>query len=589
VTEAEKPGNLLAELNRRNVFRVAIVYALVAWVLLQIADVLFPALTLPDWTVRLVAGLLILGFPVAILFAWAFELTPDGLRRESEVPQGQSITGRTARKLNAAVVWILIVAVAVFAVDKFVWQAEDSTAPADVAAELDDKSIAVLPFANMSDDPANEYFSDGISEELLNLLAKVPELRVIGRTSSFQFKNKNEDLRVIGEQLGVSNILEGSVRKSGNTVRVTAQLISADDGAHLWSDTFDRDLDDIFKVQDEIATSVVETLKVKLLGQGVTHRVVPSTSEAYDLFLRGRYFYQQLGVPQIEKAQAYFEQALELDPNLALAWDGLGAVHVRQILNGVLPIESGHRMATDALSKALELDPLMASAHYRIGFIRMIFDWDWAGAEQAYTEALAIEPNYASALSGFGLLSSALGRLDDAIDYQQRSLDVDPLRSASHHNLGFIHYLSRQFPLAESNFRDALEMSHGSYTRGHYYLALILLAQDRREEAYAAVKQETGEQFRLAGIAVIAHALGRTDESDAALLELTNTMSDRAAMLIAMAHAYRGEHDAAFSWLDRAYDQHDPLIPWITSSPLLDNLRNETRFSEFAAKVKLNL
>jgi TolB-like protein len=589
VTEAEKPGNFFAELNRRNVFRVAIVYVLVAWVLLQVADVLFPALTLPDWTVRLVAGLLILGFPLAILFAWAFELTPDGLKREKEVPRGQSITGQTARKLNATVVWILLIAVTIFAVDKFVWQAEDSAAPADVAAKTDDRSIAVLPFANMSDDPANEYFSDGISEELLNLLAKVPELRVIGRTSSFQFKNKNEDLRVIGEKLGVSNILEGSVRKSGNTVRVTAQLISASDGAHLWSDTFDRDLDDIFKVQDEIATSVVETLKVKLLGQAVPQRAVPSTSEAYDLFLRGRYFYLQLGAEQLEKARDYFAQALDLDPNLALAWDGMGAVYVRQILNGTLPIESGHRMATDALAKALELDPLMASAHYRIGFMRMLLDWDWAGAEQAYKEALAIEPNYASALSGLGLLSSALGRLDDAIDYQQRSLDVDPLRAASHHNLGFVHYLNRQFPLAEANFRDALEMSHGSYPRGHYYLALILLAQGRLEEAYAAIEQETGEQFRLAGIAVVAHALGRTEESGAALRELTDTMPDRAAMLIAMAHAYRGESDLAFTWLDRAYEQHDPLIPWITSSPLLDNLKSDSRFGEFAARVKLNL
>jgi TolB-like protein len=237
MTEPARQQGFFAELNRRNVFRVGMAYVLVGWILLQIADVLFPALTLPEWTTRLVAGLLLLGFPLALFFAWAFELTPDGLKREADVPREESITHKTRRKLDFVVVGVLLVALTLMLVDKFVWQASESAPESFVAATSEDKSIAVLPFANMSDDPANEYFSDGITEELLNLLAKVPELRVIGRTSSFQFKNKNEDLRIIGEKLGVTNILEGSVRKSGNTVRVTAQLINSSDGAHLWTET----------------------------------------------------------------------------------------------------------------------------------------------------------------------------------------------------------------------------------------------------------------------------------------------------------------------------------------------------------------
>ena len=412
MTEPARQQGFFAELNRRNVFRVGMAYVLVAWIVLQIADVLFPALTLPEWTTRLVAGLLLLGFPLALFFAWAFELTPDGLKREADVPREESITHKTRRKLDFVVVGVLLVALALMLVDKFVWQASDSAPESVVAAANGDKSIAVLPFANMSDDPSNEYFSDGITEELLNLLAKVPELRVIGRTSSFQFKNKSEDLRVIGEKLGVTNILEGSVRKSGNTVRVTAQLINSSDGAHLWSDTFDRDLDDIFKVQDEIAQSVVETLKVKLLGAALPQRKQPTDREAYDLYLKGRYFYVRLGVDDVGKAEDYFEKAVQLDPQSAPAWDGLAAVYIRQILNGALPPEEGQALVWHALDRAIELDPTLSVTHYRVGFIRMIFDWNWPGAEEAFAKALAIEPNFPDALSGTGLLKVLLGQND---------------------------------------------------------------------------------------------------------------------------------------------------------------------------------
>ena len=575
-------SGLYSELKRRNVFRVAFAYALVGWVLLQIADVFFPALSLPEWTIRLVAGLLIIGFPLALLFAWAFELTPEGLRKEHEVDRDLSITHKTGRKLDFVVIAVLAIAVTLFTFDKFVWDISD---PANVSGD-NDNSIAVLPFVNMSDDPANEYFSDGISEELLNLLAKIPELRVIGRTSSFQFKGKQEDLRRIGETLGVENILEGSVRKSGNTVRITAQLISAADAAHIWSETFDRDLDDIFKVQDEIASAVVDALRVELLGQTIPGRSSPVVSDAYDAYLKGLFNYRRFNQDDLVTSLTYFQQALALDPNMAAAWEMIGSVYLNQTLSATLPLAQGQKMSQEALDRAIELDPTAANAHYSTGFSQMAFDWEWEGAEASMRKALAIEPNHSGALSGLGLLSLVLNRPAEAVDLLQRSLRADPLRIASHHNLGFVYYESGQIDLAVHAFQSALEYSP-NLVRGHYRYALALLAQGNPSAALAEAELELGEQWRLAGLAMIYHKMGRSEESDSALAELTERFADNAAVAIAKAHAYRGEIDAAFRWLDTGYEQHDPLIPWIRSDPMLANLRKDPRFAGMLERMNL--
>jgi tetratricopeptide (TPR) repeat protein len=368
---------------------------------------------------------------------------------------------------------------------------------------------------------------------------------------------------------------------------VTAQLINSSDGAHLWSDTFDRDLDDIFKVQDEIAQSVVETLKVKLLGAAIPQRKTPTVREAYDLFLKGRYFYLRLGDEEMARAEGYFEKALQLDPQLAPAWDGLAAVYIRQMLNGVIPPEQGQVLVWDALDRAIELDPTLAVTHYRVGFIRMIFDWDWPGADDAFARALAIDPNFPDALSGTGLLKVLLGQNDAAIAFVQRSLLVDPLRPSAQHNVGFVNYQSGNYSLAIDAFHNALEMSGGTYTRGNLYLSLNLLAQGKFSAALEANEKETGEQWRLAGRSVILHALNRDDEADTALKEMSERFADKAAFVIASAHAYRGDLDEAFDWLDRAYEQHDPLISWIVQDPLLENLHGDPRYDALLKKLNL--
>src|SRR4026209_653619 len=310
--------SFFTELKRRNVIRAAVLYGGAAWALAQGIAQLGPSLGMPEWGTRWFLVAACIGFPFWLAFAWFYEWTPEGFKREHEVEDHESITHHTGRKLDFAIIGVLSLAVVLLLTDRFVLR-HGLNQPATVP----EHSIAVLPFVNMSSDPGNEYFSDGLSEELLNLLAKLPELRVIGRTSSFQFKGKNEDLRVIGEKLNVAHVLEGSVRKSGNKVRITAQLIKAADGYHLWSETYDRTLDDIFVVQDDIAGEVVKALKLTLLDPTPVPRSKPVDSEAYNLALQGRFFFEQRGRNNLERAVEYFRRSLERDPGYAPAWAGL--------------------------------------------------------------------------------------------------------------------------------------------------------------------------------------------------------------------------------------------------------------------------
>jgi TolB-like protein len=341
-----------AELNRRNVSKVALVYIIAGWLTMQVVDVMFPALQLPEWLTSAVAALLIIGFPFALIFAWAFELTPDGIKREKDVDRSKSITPQTGQKLNHVALVILTIAVSFLLVDKFVLESGQPPIQEPVATAPDEKpSIAVLPFVNMSDDRDNEYFSDGLSEELLNLLAKIPQLHVAGRTSSFKFKGTNEDLRVIGEALNVRHVLEGSVRKSGSRLRITAQLIDTNNGYHLWSDTYDRDLTDIFAIQDEIAGHVVEELRAHLLGAEVAMTDQGTSNiEAYNEFLRGRYLLEHTSPENLASAVAAYEKAIALDPNFARAYAGL-AIAQQQTFSGWASSSGGNFLENFAIMR----------------------------------------------------------------------------------------------------------------------------------------------------------------------------------------------------------------------------------------------
>jgi TolB-like protein/Flp pilus assembly protein TadD len=454
------------------------------------------------------------------------------------------------------------------------------------AAAPNEKSIAVLPFADMSAGKDQEYFADGLSEELLNLLAKLPELRVIGRTSSFQFKGRNEDLRIIGEKLNVANILEGSVRKSGQKVRITVQLIRAADGSHLWSETYDRTIDDIFAVQDDIAGEVVKALKLTLLGTTLTTRSTPQNSEAYNLALQGRFFLERKGQKDLERAVDYFRRSRERDPGYAPAWAGLSQAYARQVDGGQLPAADGYQQAREAAEKALALDPQLAEAHLAMGWIQVTYDWDWAAADASFRRALELEPGSAEALRNASYQADILGRSNEAIDLANKSIERDPLRPNSYNNLALILQAVNRDAEAEAAVRRALELDPGGAQR-HYGIGRALILQGKKDAALREMQQETDEFWRLSGLPLAFHALGRRGESDAALAALKSKYAGEGAKQIAEVHAFRGEVDLAFEWLERAYSQRDGGITEIKGDRFLRGLAGDPRYKAFLKKLKL--
>jgi len=409
------------ELKRRNVLRVAIAYAIVAWLIAQITELAFDSFGTPDWAIKTVLFLLIIGFPLALLFAWAFELTPDGLKREKDVDRSESITPRTGRKLDYSIFAVLVLALAYFATDKFLLD----TPPDDgVPQTTADKSIAVLPFVNMSSDPEQEYFSDGISEELLNVLSKIPGLRVSARTSSFQFKGENLDIVKIGQQLNSSLVLEGSVRKSGTSVRITAQLIDAGTGFHLWSEAYDRQIEDVFAVQDEISAAIVAELQEHL---GLQVAAVPrvraaENPAAHEAYLRGLYLVAQDTRAGRREAAEQFERALSHDPDYAIAHAGLAMA-----ILGSRPGAEARPRAALHVSRAMELDPTLAEVHAAKGLLL----YDQVNLEDALTSfrrAVEINPNYVVAYTWMGqLLNLDLGRYDESFPMREKAMRLDPL------------------------------------------------------------------------------------------------------------------------------------------------------------------
>jgi len=456
--------------------------------------------------------------------------------------------------------------------------ARETVAPAGELA-----SIAVLPFADMSQAKDQEYFSDGLTEELLDVLTKISQLRVIGRTSSFQFKGKNEDLRVIAEKLGVDHLLEGSVRKDGSRVRITAQLIRASDGAHLWSETYDRTLDDIFKVQDEIAEAAAQAMSITLLAGKVR---APVSSEAHNLYLEGKYFRNRRTKDDYEKAVLSFKNALAIDKGFAPAWAGLAWVYALQAGLGVLPAEAGSKQARDAAQRALGLDPTLVEAHAAMVYILTGYDWDWAGAEAEVQQLLALDAGNADALYSAGILARTLGRFDDAIGFYQQAMSRDPLSITVHNNLGLALYYAGRLPEAEAELRKLLELRPG-IAAGHVHLGKVLIARGQPEAALTEIEREPSDAWRTIGRPLAYHAMGRRADSDVALRELTGKFADDWAYQIAEVHAFRGEVDEAFAWLDRAYAQRDGGFSEMKGDPLLRSLQGDPRYTALMHKLKL--
>ncbi len=576
--------SLLDELKRRNVFRVAVAYIIVGWLLLQVSDTLVPALHLPEWFHSAIALLVILGFPIAIIFAWAFEMTPEGVKREREVDRTQSITSETGQKLNFAIIAALAIAVVYFAVDKFAVR-DDSGAADEIVATSVHPSIAVLPFVNMSDDASNEFFADGITEELLNLLAKIPQLDVTSRSSAFAFKGKDIDIPDVARKLNVNHILEGSVRKSGVTVRITAQLIDASTDKHMWSETYDRELTDIFAIQDEIAREVVDVLQVTLLGEAP--KVQQTNTDAYAMYLEGwHYLDQDRGPDDWATAQALFESALEIDPEYAPAWFGRAWAIREQANFGSFDLDEGTKLANEWTERALELDPSLAAAWAMLAHLKVAYDWDWEGALELSNKALEVGPNNPEALAEAGRIRQTLGRHEEARDLVQRAVLHDPLSQLRIYEAGINALFSGDYAAAEKYFLRNAELHPDSDWASDVVLTKVLMGQV--EEALELFESDVSKPFlRSFGGAFVYHAAGRYDEAIAARQWMIDNIGIPLGFQIAYMFAYHGDPDGAFEWLEISYDNHDGGMSYLLIEPRLSSLHDDPRWRPLLEKMNL--
>jgi TolB-like protein len=485
-------------------------------------------------------------------------------------------------KLIAGAAVVITVGVAAALGLRF-WSQSHKAAPPAAAVAITDKSIAVLPFVDMSEKKDQEYFADGMAEEVLDLLVKIPRLRVIGRTSSFQFKGRSEDLRTIGHTLGADYVVEGSVRKSGDRLRVTAQLISTQDGSHLWSETYDEVSGDVLKVQDQIAVALVRALQVSVGADDLQSSPPLKRTEAYDLYLRGRHAFDRFDQSGFEAAAGYFQQALDLDPSLARAADWLASTLENLAEWGYVQPIVGFERARSATWHALKLNSHSTLAHCQLAAISRIYDWDWVAAEREAEQARALGPSDAEALAQVAMVQSVLGRLDEGARHIRAAMTIDPFFAGWHEIYGNILFRQSRYAEAEAEFRKTLQISP-TYGSGHHYLGQVLLFRGKFDEALAEMRQEADTG---AGLASVYHAMGRKVESDAALARLTKERGRDVAFEIAQAHAYRGETDQAFEWLDRAYRQKDIELYWIKGDRLVTNLESDPRYKTFLRKMNL--
>jgi serine/threonine protein kinase/Tfp pilus assembly protein PilF len=489
----------------------------------------------------------------------------------------------TAREQRRTTTWISAAAIIVVLVVGTIFYFARETKPP--VAKNAKTAIVVLPFTNISADKEQEYFSDGLSEELLNVLSKNPNLQVTSRTSAFSFKGTKTDMKTIAKKLNVTHVLEGSVRKAGDQLRITAQLIEVATDSHLWSQTYDRQIDNIFAVQEDIAASVSEALKVTLDG-GQTSKTQLANPEAYNAYLQGQYFVDRRSKEDMEKAITYYEQALKIDPNYARAWAELAAAHGRQSDFGYVQVDEGYAKARKEVQKALELDPNLGEAHSEMGKIKVNYEWDWTGADASYKRALELEPGNAKVVRNAALLSAALGRFDEAIELDRRAVELDPLLTVAAYYLGLHAYYAGQLEVAEKAIRKTLELNP-QRANAHQLLGRIYLARSKPEEALIEIQKEPDSVWRVQGLALAYHALGKKKEADDALAEYIEKFQNEAAFQIAEIYAYRGETDKAFEWLERAYKQRDSGLAQLKGDPLLRSLERDPRWTAFLKKMKL--
>jgi TolB-like protein/Flp pilus assembly protein TadD len=584
--------NFFAELKRRNVYKVAVAYAVVAWLLVQVATQVFPFFEIPNATVRLVVLVLIAGFPVSLVFSWAFEITPEGIVREADVGSGKSIPHHTGKKIVALTIVLAIIAAGLLVFRLF---GPKLVVPRhnEVATAIPEKSIAVLPFDNLSEDKSNAYFAEGVQDEILTRLAKVADLKVISRTSTQQFKSAPENLPQIAKQLGVAHVLEGSVQRANDQIRVNVQLINALTDAHLWAETFDRKLTDIFAVESEIAKTIADTLQTKLSGseqRAIAARPTEST-EAHQLYLKGRFFWNKRTGNDLKKSIDYFQQAIAADPNYALAYAGVADAYV--FLPGYTAgaPRDCYPKAMAAAKKALELDDTLAEAHTTLALALWYSDFDFSQANREFQRAIELNPNYATGHQQYGNNTlSAIGRFNEAIAEGKRAVELDPLSLVINADLGMNYYYARRYDEAITQLRKTLEMDPGYYY-AHVNLGQVLAAKRAFGEAiseYQKARALNDDPFVLGLLGHAYASSGNKTEALKILDQLKDVSRQRYVSMYSFAIVYLALDDKqeALRWLEQTYqDRAGADIGWIRVDSLLDPLRGDPGFEALAEKI----
>jgi TolB-like protein len=598
----------VAELRRRNVIRMAGVYLVGAWLLTQVSSTVLPMFDAPAWLPRTIVILLAFGFVPALIFAWVFELTPEGLKRDAEVRPEESIAPQTARRMDRLIIVLLIVALVYFGIDKFVLaprreaalvatttEAVKASAVKDAAAGgagnlVNDKSIAVLPFADLSPTHDQEYFSDGMTEEILDALAKVQDLRVAARTSSFYFKGRNEKLQAIGAALGVANVLEGSVRKQGNKVRITAQLIQAHDGFHLWSQSYDGELTDVFELQERIARAITDALKVVLQGEE-QKRLAPDptrNAEAHEQYLRGRYLWNQRGYANLQSAEVAFKAALAGDPGYADAWAGLAQTYSLMPTYAVndpagLAAVDTAALARDAADHAVALDPHSSAALTARANIRFTFDFDWDGAEQDFRAAIAANAADATAHQWYAEMLLLQRRSPEADVHYKAAIALDPLSAVLQFSRGISLATEAKYAESLPYFDGSLRIAPGFFEPiSGKAMSLIDLRRFEEAEAIVRTMSPVARELRLSLIA----ALKDPAKKPAAIEQIMAHGGDSAIQKPALL-ARLGEYDMALAELERLFAIKAPFREYIYVIPQFEPLHDNPRFKVLLHEIGL--
>ena len=592
------PRNFFAELKRRNVYKVAVAYAIVAWLLIQAASILFPTFEAPAWVMKVVVTAIIFGFPVALILAWAFELTPEGIKREKDVAPNESIARTTGRKLVGIIVALAVIAAGLFAF-QFLRSKSATTIPgitstpsAASAGPISEKSVAVLPFENLSRDPENAFFASGIQDEILTRLAKIGALKVISRTSTQQYQSKPQNLTEIAKQLGVANILEGSVQKTGDRVRITVQLISALSDSHLWADTYDRKLIDTFGVESDVAQKIASSLEAQLTGseqRAIAARPTENT-EAYQLYLKGKFFWNKRTGDDLKAAADLFRQAVAADPSYANAYAGLAQADLLIPVFGAGAPRDFFPKAKVAAERAIELDETSAEGHSALAML-LCFDFKFPASEAEFRRAIQLNPNYATAHHWFAnSLLVSLGRFDEGIREGERAVELDPLSLIINADLGSTFMVGRRYDEAIAQLRRTLALD-GNFSYAHWNLGEALYLKGDVNAAIAEYEKARALDDDPEVLGLLGRAYAETGKREQAL-EILRKLQETGQNQYIRSYVYSliyiglGDKATAIEYLEKAREGFEtPDTTWLKVDPLFDPLRSEPRFQQLVAKT----